>query len=190
MNKKLWLTLWGTCAFLMLMIAVKSRNLRTQYRDSANQELAVICAQELSVMCLELSESFMFEYPDIAVRTESVSNSEDVRKITAQGNCCDILVFTDADMVNNALKPDQVEFNISFASFIKDVNNTSVKLNCSVCMPVKAPDRAYAGLWLKYLFSENGQAILKKNGYKSIDPMIIHGNKSDFIQELHITAQE
>jgi ABC-type molybdate transport system substrate-binding protein len=163
------------------MIAVKSRNLRTQYKESVGQELVVLCTRELSVLCLELSESFMFEFPDIAVRTESALNLEAVRKITAQGNYCDILVSTDAHMIQNSLMPDQVKFNISFASLIKDVNNTPVKLVCSVCIPVKAPDRASARLWIKYLFSENGQAILKKNGYTSISPLIIHGNKPDFI---------
>ena len=181
MNKRLWLSLWGACALLMLLIAVKSRNLRRQSQEYT-QELTVFHAEQLSVLFSELSESFMFEFPDITVYTESVSDPGFAQKLHKNQGVCDIFGSTDQQIIKDLLVRGLVEFNIRFAACNKHMDDTQQEIVCSVCMPKNAGHRHALQAWLRYLFSEDGRAILKKNDFVCLSPLVIDGNAPDFLK--------
>ncbi len=172
MNKRLWLTLWGICIIMCLMIVIKGKR-QTPLVPVQIQTLLVLHAQALSPVVDELSDAFMFEHPDMAVRREAASNQACVEKLLDPNQPCDLIVSTDPKLIETLLIPEYIDRNIRFARYA-DSDISRKPVICSVALANRAPQPDAAKLWLQYLLSEKAHAILEKNGLLPIvSPTVI-----------------
>ena len=169
MNKRLWLTLWGICILMCLMIVIKGKK-RTSLIPVPIRTLTVFHVEELTTLIDELSDAFMFENPDIAVRREAASNRECIEKLQEPGRVCDLIVSTDPNLIETSLIPEYINMNIRFARYT-DSSVSQKTVICSVALTSQAPQPDAARLWLEHLQSEKAQAILENKGLLPIMPL-------------------
>ena len=153
------------------MIVIQGKK-RTPLGHAQIQMVTIFHGQALSPLLNELSDAFMFEHPDIAVRREAVSNQDCIDKLLDPNHPCDLVVSTDPNLVETLLIHEHIDKHIRFARHT-DLRGTQKPVICSVALANQAPQPDAAKLWIQYLLSEKAAAILENNGLLPIVPAAI-----------------